>query len=472
MIDEGMAADRRQKMAVNLDGCDHAPAPVGRIAEERALAAEAQRSVRLDRLKPRLAMAAGQTKPHLGPLSPGCRICTEGRWSCLFINGVCNCRCFYCPSPQNEIGGPTTNRVPFADAGDYADYVDRFDYRGVSISGGEPLLTPDRTLGFLQRVRRSDDRRVHLWLYTNGTRLTADLVGRLHDAGLDEIRFDLSAAAYDLSPVRLAAGRIPCVTVEIPAIPEDARTVADLLPAMREAGVDHLNLHQLRLTPHNQANLRQRGYTFLHGDGTTVLESELAALDIMLAAVEGDVDLPVNYCSFVYKHRFQRAAARRNSARFIVKPHESITENGYIRTLSLVGEPQRIAAQAQRLADGGAAGRLWALGQAGERLFFHATLWPMVDFTGVDLGIGYAEALLCPHITYRRAFTNVPLNPNRALVVERQPVCAELKPGDAQRRRFAERIFRSGPSAVDHPGAPADAFSAFEWIRPGLQAYR
>lgn len=471
MDTDGVTADGQRMPNADLDEFSDTSLQIDWITPAQALSAESERARLIDRLAPHLVIDARRTKPRLGPLSPGCRICGQGSWSCLFINGACNCRCFYCPSPQNDIGLPTTHRVPFADAGDYADYVACFGYRGVSISGGEPLLTPGRTLQFLQRIKQDHDRRVHLWMYTNGTRLTAKLVGNLRDAGLDEIRFDLSAVGYDLRPVKLAAGRIPCVTVEIPAIPEDARKVAALLPVMRDVGVNHLNLHQLRLTRHNLVNLKQRRYTYLHGDAITVLESEQAAFGIMQSAVERRVDLPINYCSFVYKHRFQRAAARRNSARFIVKGHESITENGYLRTLSVVGAPQRIAGLADRLAGCGADGQLWSLSHARERLFFHETLWPTIDFSDVELRIAYAEALLCPHITYRRAFTKVPINPQRTLIVERQPVCAELHLGASERRHFADRVFNPDSFNVDESTVPSDPFTAFEWIAPGLQAY-
>ncbi|MBG0778691.1 MAG: radical SAM protein, partial [Desulfotignum balticum] len=36
------------------------------------------------------------TKLTTHGISPGCRFCGQGEWSCLFINGVCNARCFYC----------------------------------------------------------------------------------------------------------------------------------------------------------------------------------------------------------------------------------------------------------------------------------------------------------------------------------------------------------------------------------------
>lgn len=171
-------------------------------------------------------------------------------------------------------------------------------------------------------------------MYTNGTLLTADLVKKLRDAGLNEIRFDLSAVAYDLKKVRLAVGQIPIVTVEIPAISKYFLLLRKLLPNLKAIGVDHLNLHQLRLNPFNRDQLDKRNYTYLHGEKVTVLESELTALALMQHVMDQNIDLPVNYCASVFQQRFQRAAARRKRARLMVKPHESITESGYIRSLA------------------------------------------------------------------------------------------------------------------------------------------
>lgn len=205
-------------------------------------------------------------------LSPGCRICAEGGWSCLFINGRCNGDCFYCPTGQDELGLPTTNTVSFRHPADYVAYLDRFGFNGASLSGGEPLLSPQRNLGFLHAMRHFGDR-MHVWLYTNGTLLTEELARQLRDAGLDELCFDIGAIGYNLKALKLAAGVIPPLTVEIPTIPEELPRLKQLLPQLRDLGVRHLNLHQLRLTPYNYPRLLPRGYRYLHGEKVTVLDS-------------------------------------------------------------------------------------------------------------------------------------------------------------------------------------------------------
>lgn len=300
---------------------------------EQAAAAHAERAGLLVWLRENAEFGCCDTKVDCRGLSPGCSSCATGSWSCLFINGRCNVSCFYCPTSQDETEGPLSNGILFATPEDYAEYVALFEFSGVSVSGGEPLLTLDRTLAYLSAVRRRCGNAVHLWMYTNGTLLTKDNVSELQDAGLDEIRFDIGASNYDLARLHLAVGVIPTVTVEIPAVPEEEVLLRNKLVEMAAAGVKHLNLHQMRLTPHNFRHLAGRAYTFVHGEKVTVLESELTALRLVRYAIERGIDLPINYCSFPYKRRYQHAAARSRGIRFIQAGHETATEAGYLRSI-------------------------------------------------------------------------------------------------------------------------------------------
>lgn len=454
---------RRKRITANMAEFGEGGGALNWVTGARAQAAEADRARLLAAMGDTVTMAHRQSKPHLGPLSPGCRICGEGAWSCLFINGICNCRCAYCPTPQLDVAVPTTNRIPFDRASDYADYVRHFGFTGASISGGEPLMTLDRTLHYIHTLRQRIGDGLHIWLYTNGTLLNADTVSRLKDAGLSEIRFDISAADYSLKALGLAAGRIPLVTVEIPAIPEDGERLAELMPSLRDAGVGHLNLHQLRLTPHNSQYLAKLPYTFVHGERVTVLESELTALKIVQMAAVKNIGLPINYCSFAYKYRCQRAAVRRRTAAMIQKGHEGITESGYIRQFSLCGTAEHIRGQADRLTACGADPSRWSVSGKMDKLMFHECLWPLLDDPACAAMVGYAQAVLVPHISYRCAFTEVHVGNGRKLFIEKQPVCkAHEVSADAQ------RLYQGQPGGGL---APDGAFAEYEAIYPGLQDY-
>jgi pyruvate formate-lyase activating enzyme-like uncharacterized protein len=377
---------------------------------ERLLAAKTERNELLQWLEQRATFGCAGTKVDCSGLSPGCRSCVEGGWSCLFVNGRCNGRCFYCPTAQDDDGPPVTNGLAFDTPQDYAAYVAAMKFCGVSISGGEPLMTPELTLSYLSAVRKRSGDDVHLWLYTNGTLLTAELCSRLRDAGLNEIRFDLGAVRYNLKKLRLAVGCIPTVTVEIPAVPEDEVLLRLKLVEMVEAGVNHLNLHQMRLTPHNFAQLTERGYLFLHGEKVTVLDSELCALRTVRFGLEQGIPLSVNYCSFPYKRRFQHAAARRRAALTVCSSSgEVVTEPGYLRT-------------------------------------FTAT------------GVSYCEAVLLQNPSYRHPFEKIVLETGRALYLERRPMTPELELSDAER------------SALE-AGQPPERIARFERIEYGLVEY-
>ena len=376
---------------------------------EQLIRASAERNDLLQWLDLHTSFGYAGTKVSCNGLSPGCRHCGDGGWSCLFVNGRCNGRCFYCPTAQDDDGPPVTNGLAFTSPEDYAAYVAALGFSGVSISGGEPLLTPDLTLAYLSAVRKRCGDDIHLWLYTNGTLLTSDLCRRLRNAGLNEIRFDLGAVRYNLKKLRLAAGCIPTVTVEIPAVPEDEELLKLKMVEMADAGVNHLNLHQMRLTPHNFGPLTERGYIFLHGEKVTVLDSELCALRMVRFGLEQNIKLPVNYCSFPYKRRFQHAAARRRAALSIVISGETVTESGYIRTNSATG-------------------------------------------------VSYCEAVLLQNPGYRHPFEKIILETGRALYLERRPLTPELELSTAEFTALKA-------------GQPPDRLVRFERIESGLAEY-
>jgi pyruvate formate-lyase activating enzyme-like uncharacterized protein len=372
-------------------------------------AACAERKELLHWLEQRACFDYAATKVDCNGLSPGCLRCGDGDWSCLFVSGRCNGHCFYCPTEQDDDGPPVTNGLTFTSPEDYAAYVARLGFSGVSISGGEPLMTPDLTLAYLSTVRKHCGEKVHLWLYTNGTLLTGDLCSRLRDAGLNEIRFDLGAVRYNLKKLRLAVDIIPTVTVEIPAIPEDEELLKLKMVEMAESGVKHLNLHQMRLTPHNFGPLTERGYTFLHGEKVTLLGSELCALRMIRFGLEQGIPLPVNYCSFPYKRRFQHAAARRRAALSVFTSDEVVTQAGYLRTLS-------------------------------------------------TSGVRYCEAAFLQNPSYHHPFEKIVLETGYALYLERRPITAEVGLSDAER------------SALE-AGQPPERVARFERIESGLAEY-
>lgn len=463
---------RLQQIAANQSEYqDHYPS-LNFPAEPELDQARQQRAQLLTHLSRQVEFGCGGTKLDMRGLAPGCRICTEGSWSCLFISGRCNCDCFYCPTSQLQLGLPATNSVEFRHPDDYVAYLERFGFTGASISGGEPLLTPQRTLAFVRAIKRHFGERMHLWLYTNGTLLTDELAAQLRDAGLDEIRFDIGATDYNLNALNRARGIFPTLTVEIPAIPAEVPRLKNLLCQLQDRGVQHLNLHQLRLTPHNLPKLQQRELRYLHGDKVTVLDSELAALEILRYTIDGGIDLPVNYCSFVYKNRFQAEAARKRNAPLLVKSCESLSESGFIRSLTLCGEKTAIDRQLETFVREGINPEFFKLERKGERLCVHPALWPRITLNDLTLSIAYAGARQLSRLSYRNPFVSVALSQRLTLVVERTRVAEDFE-RDAQQAELFGQVFLLGfKTETDLPATDLwDEILGFERTREGLQDY-
>lgn len=413
------------------------------------------------------------TKLHSGDLSPGCLLCGEGAWSCLFINSICNARCFYCPTEQPSKSEPTTNGIPFPSPQDYTDYLEKFHIGGVGISGGEPFLTFDRTILFISKIKRQFGSGVYLWMYTNGILATEEKLKKLHDAGLDEIRFDITADGYQLDKVQMATAILNRVTVEIPAIPEDYEVLKKVVQDLKDIGVKHLNLHQLRSTPHNCRNLIERDYTFLHGSQVTVLESELTALRLMKYASEKKTGLPINYCSFVFKNQFQTMGHRKRIAPFICETYENLTSTGIIRRAAVIGKPEELQATIRAFTENGGQQGSWHLSDGEDTLFVNQSLLPYIDFRERSLFLSYYVPILTPTVTYRNTFKEVNLNHKRKVFIERVTVLKEKELRGDSVNEFRSLLRGEEVQDKDEPSEPSDLEEIMEMeaVVPGLQEY-
>ncbi|QAR33418.1 radical SAM protein [Geovibrio thiophilus] len=421
------------------------------LTPEEAVSAVLQRKELLDSLKNKIKWDYSGTKADCENLSPGCRLCGSGEWSCLFINNKCNCACFYCPASQDEKGVPATNTVTFPAPEEYAAYLKKFGFKGASISGGEPLLTPKLTLAFIRAIKKALGGSIYLWMYTNGTLADDEILTQLRDAGLDEIRFDIGATSYKLDNLKRACGVIPTVTVEIPAVPEEKELLRKLMPELADCGVKHLNLHQLRLTPYNFEKLIKRNYTYIHGERVTVLESELTALELIKYGKDNNISLPVNYCSFVYKNRFQAVGARRRNAAFIMKDYEALTGNGHIRTVSIKGD------RAGEIAAPFTDGRLFMLN--GSELFVHSSLLAGLDLSGLQMTVRYSAARQLGSVSYHNPFMEVKVTKSKKITVERY-------------RTGGDIILEADEAACfAGTGVMPVRLAAYEQINEGLQEY-
>lgn len=333
-----------------------------------------------------------KSKLHTGKLSPGCLICGEGNWSCLFINHPCTANCFFCPQDrQSKDDHPprVMENLDFVDPKDYVEFLKRFGYRGTGISGGESLLDFDKLLAFIKEMRTTLGRQYYIWIYTNGDLLEDKMLTLLADSGLDEIRFNIYPSEYALDKLEMAVGRSNAVTVEIPAIPEDIETLLQLMQDLDEIGIDYLNLHELITTQFNYRDYIKRDYVFLHHPPLPVYESGQTGLEAFHHALKNDIKTPINYCTSFYKSRFQGKGVRLRYAPLVCKKHESLTESGFIRCLGLRATPPKLEQIVNILNSRGDSFGLWAWDEDHTEVFIHPSLLDKTDIQDCSLNLVY-----------------------------------------------------------------------------------
>lgn len=255
-------------------------------------------------------------------LPPGCRSCLAGRGTNLLVTGLCTRDCFFCFNQKPRVDETVVHGVPISDPSEAPAVVERFGLRSVGLSGGEPLLRPERALAIIRALKAMPSP-PRVDLYTNGDLATVELLANLRRAGLDAIRFDLAARDYDLAPVRRAMRIFDEVAVEIPVVPEHKARLEGMVLELDALGVPFLNIHELFVCAENSARVVGDGQTPLTADAPHLMwrptaASGVAALELLLFALERTQALSVYYCSCGTQELIaSRGMARRRRGRFV-----------------------------------------------------------------------------------------------------------------------------------------------------------
>ncbi len=372
-----------------------------------------------------------KSKIYSYDMSPGCKICAEGTWSCLFFANSCTRNCFFCPHLMTKVPNKSepcqTYNIKFHSPKDYADYLTKFNFKGVGFSGGEPFLVFDKLLNYIEEIRRRIGKDTYLWAYTNGDLATTDNLKKLKSAGLNELRFNLAARNYNLKPLKSAVKYIDTVTIEIPAIPEDFDRVKKYFKKFNSIGVKYLNIHQLSATPDNYNAFVKRNYTFLHSPPYGILESELTALKLLKYSLENGLNLPVNYCTICYKSRFQSKGMRERLNPSIMDPFESRTDTGFIRNLSIKGSSSVINNIIAILEKKRIDTRLWRSASDNKTIFIHPSVFEYLGKNTYDLNISYLSFLILPEEKIAKTdYKKIDLNTNKSVLIQKRPISHEI----------------------------------------------
>jgi len=250
-----------------------------------------------------------------GPLPRGCELCFAGLKATIFVTGLCDDRCFYCPVNRERLGRDViyVNEERVSSLEEVVVEVERQGAQGASLTGGDPLLVPERTLEIIRRLKDHFGRDFHIHLYTSGRYATRALLKELCRAGLDEIRFHPTREEF-LQRIRVAA-ELSCMEVgaEIPIAPGLEEWAKRVILEVERSGGTFVNLDEMEFVEPNAEALMLRGYREDPRRPFTVKGSLEAAIKVLRWAVKNS-SITVHFCPASFKDSIQTRNRLRRTA--------------------------------------------------------------------------------------------------------------------------------------------------------------
>ncbi len=241
----------------------------------------------------------------IGELPDGCRLCAKGSKMVLFVTGLCDSSCYYCPISQNKAGHDVVfaDEMPVSDETDILFETNAIQGEGAGISGGDPLCKLERTLEYIQLLKREHGPNFHIHLYTSQTDISEVDLQRLKTAGLDEIRFHPQTSDWSGIQRAIQVGFV--VGIEVPSLPGKHDDLIELTRRAEEMGVSFLNINELEASETNFDKLVSLGMRLTNMDGARIKGSASTARKVLEWSKDNLRNLSVHFCSARFKDSVQ-----------------------------------------------------------------------------------------------------------------------------------------------------------------------
>lgn len=286
---------------------------------------------------------------YSGTLARGCSQCVRGAKMVLFVTGVCDMGCFYCPvsfKRNNRDVVYANERLVTCDE-DIIREARSMRALGTGITGGDPLIVPDRTARYIRLLKEGMGEGHHIHLYTGRPNINALSV--LSEAGLDEIRIHPPESIWtrfggtQFERMVGEARRLGMRTgIEVPALPGMEEELALMIEAAAHAGAQFVNLNELEMSESNASALRKRDYWPANDFSNAVLGSDEAAR----ATVGKRFSIPVHYCPSRFKDSVQLRERIKRMAAVSHWTGEIVTDDGtLVKAVIETDDPASLAAE-------------------------------------------------------------------------------------------------------------------------------
>jgi len=265
-----------------------------------------------------------------GPLPKGCQYCVIGSKLVVFITGVCPRSCNFCPVSDEKYQQDKTfaNERQVKTDKDLIKEAKLMQAKGAGITGGDPLSRLDRTIKTIKLFKEKFGHKFHIHLYTSLNLVNEETLKKLHEAGLDEIRFHLDLERKDLwERLKLAKKFSWDVGVEVPLLIDKKNILEEMIDFIHDK-IDFVNLNELEVADNNQSKLLESGAETKDQLSYAVKGSLELGLELMEYAKK--YDLPVHLCTAKLKDATQLSERIKREAEGMKKSFDIVDEEGML----------------------------------------------------------------------------------------------------------------------------------------------
>ena len=285
-----------------------------------------------------------------GHVAEGCEHCINGSKMVLLVTGQCRWNCYYCPVSLEKKGLDVVyaNEARVSTDEDVIAEAESMDATGTGITGGDPLLSMDRTLHYIRllKERFGPDHHIHLYTAT----LDAGKVRLLEEAGLDEIRFHPMIPMWthmeDTGLKEIASSTSMDVGIEVPAIPGREKELSELVRYADSVGVRFINLNELEFSESNWDMMSQNGF----GVKDDISSAVKGSYETAIAVMKANRRINIHLCSSAFKDGVQLRKRLIRRAEHICTDFQAVTDDGtLVRGFVYSGDIDAVVAKLREL---------------------------------------------------------------------------------------------------------------------------
>ncbi|PTD94406.1 radical SAM protein [archaeon SCG-AAA382B04] len=264
-----------------------------------------------------------------GELPKGCKYCERGEKAVYFITGKCDKSCFYCPISQKKKDNASSwiNEKKIDKKEDLVEEIEKSRAKGISITGGEPLLDAEKTAKEISFLKKRFGETFHIHLYTSKA-IDPDQIKKLSLAGLDEIRYHIPNLEINrkyVNSIKESSKQFEEVGVEIPAIPGKQEEIKKIAQRV-EKYIDFMNLNELEYSENSYEKLKEKGFQPKEDKRRAIKDSEKVATSL----IKNEFNFTIHFCPSHFKDSVQLKRRFLRRAKNVAKEYEQITTEGTI----------------------------------------------------------------------------------------------------------------------------------------------